>query len=151
MSFAIASADPQHPAPAETAGIKIDQLWWPAIDLDRARSVMRLNGTVTDERLRESLFNAAYSVNDDLAEWSAGRRELDSEKLTDERLVNLYMRAVFFYAKAELVERYRDFDTTGAGDKRADSQEDVADESRRNMRWAISDILGVSRVTIEAM
>ncbi|MFC3338136.1 head completion/stabilization protein [Paracandidimonas soli] len=150
MSFAIACADPQA-LDSGTAPEAIDQLWWPAVSLQRARQVMRLNGTVTNDRLLEALQNAAYSVNDELQAWSEAQRQAHPDGLPKGRLTNLYLRAVHFYAKAELVERYRDFDATGAGDRRADDHEGIPDEARRNMRWAISDILGKPRATVEAL
>lgn len=150
MSFAVAAADPQNPESGTTPE-SIQQDWWPDVDLAHARNVMRTNGTVTDDRLHEALRNAAYAVNDELADWSVPLREANADGMPAGRLTDLYLRAVHFYAKAELVERYRDFDTTGAGDRRADDQEGIADESRRNMRWAISDLLGKPRVTVEAL
>jgi len=148
MSFAVASADPQEP---ETTPEPISQQWWPDLDLELARKVVRLNGTVTNDRLREALQNAAYSVNDELQAWSLTQRDANPENLPSGRETDLYLRAVHFYVKAELAERYRDFDTTGAGDRRADDQEAIADSARRNMRWAIRDLLGLPRMTIEAL
>ena len=145
MSFAIANADPQVPD-SGTAPLSIEQDWWPQVFLEKARSVLRLNGTVTNDRLHEALQNATYSVNDELAVWGETERVKSPDVFPEGRLTNLYLRAVYFYAKAELVERYRDFDTTGAGD-----QEGIPDEVRRNMRWAISDILRKPRSTIEAL
>ncbi|MCO1344221.1 head completion/stabilization protein [Burkholderia multivorans] len=52
-------------------------------------------------------------------------------------------------AKATLIERYRDYDTTGDGARRADELEPQSDELRRDARWAISDIVGRPRVTVE--
>lgn len=150
MSFAIANANPQVPD-SGTAQTVIEQDWWPSVDLVKAREVMRLNGTVTDDRLHESLLNAVYSVNDELIEWSETNRLSNPDGMPEGRLSHLYRRAVYFYAKAELVERYRDFDTTGEGDRRADDQEGIPGEARRNMRWAIRDIQGKSRTTIEAL
>lgn len=150
MSFAVAAADPQNPD-SGSAPESIQQDWWPDLQLAYARSVIRLNGMVTEDRLHEALLNAAYSVNDELADWSEQLRETNPEGMPEGRLTDLYLRAVHFYAKAELVERYRDFDTTGAGDRRVDDQEDLPDYSRRTMRWAISDLLGKPRATIEAL
>ncbi|MFP3499126.1 head completion/stabilization protein, partial [Pseudomonas sp. SIMBA_059] len=53
-----------------------------------------------------------------------------------------YRRAVYCLAKATLIERYRDYDTTGDGARRADELEPQGDELRRDVRWAISDIIG---------
>src|SRR5450830_603750 len=64
-------------------------------------------------------------------------------------LVLHYRRAVYSAVQAELVEEYRDMDTTGKGDKNADAMEPRADTHRRNMRWALSDLLGQPRTTVE--
>ncbi|MNV46973.1 Phage head completion protein (GPL) [compost metagenome] len=60
-----------------------------------------------------------------------------------------YMRAVYAYAKADLVERMADFDLTGAGQKKVDWLDTTPDEQRRNAAWAISTILGRSRCTVD--
>ena len=63
--------------------------------------------------------------------------------------VHRYLRAVGCFAKASLTERYRDFDTTAAGNKKADQLENPIDDLRRDARWAISGILGIGRNTVE--
>ena len=153
MTFANASAFPQDPTTPTDVDQTITQPWWPEIKTRDAREIVRISGTVTQERLVEALQNAIWSVNQELAEWSQSRRAANpsEETLTDDRLVGLYRRAVYHYAKAELIERYRDFDMTNAGSSRDEDKIDGADDARRNLRWAISDILGRSRVTVEAL
>jgi hypothetical protein len=56
---------------------------------------------------------------------------------------------VYCTAGAELAERYRGLDTTGTGQSAADQLTPVIDEYRRDARWAISDILGLTRTTVE--
>lgn len=150
MSF-MATPDPTHNSLADAPSVIIEQAWWPDIDCDDARSVLRLNGTVTDARLVESLGNATYSINHELRSWAQLQVDLEPAELVDKKSIHLYRRAVYFYAKAELTERYRDFDTTGAGERRAEKLDDAIDESRRIVRWAISDILGRPRLTVEAL
>lgn len=144
MTFANAS-------PPTSENKEFSQDWWPDICLDDARNVIRVSDVITNDRLIESIQNAIWSVNNELSDWAINRRQIEPAELTDERLVGLYKRAVYSYAKAELVERYRDYDMTAAGARRADDSDGIADEMRRNLRWAISDILGQSRVTIESM
>lgn len=147
MSF-ISTPEPTHEQINHESVTKIEQSWWPDIDLMEAREVLRLVGTVTDIRLLEALQNAVYSVNSELNTWSVLQRNLEPAELTDSRAVFLYKRAVYFYANAELIERYRDFDTTGAGDRRADNLDDSIDESRRILRWAVSDLIGKPRLNV---
>lgn len=151
MTFANASAAPQDPTSSDAAPHIIPQDWWPEIDVADAREVIRISGTVTQVRLVESLQNAVWSVNRELSGWADAQRELTPDELTDPRLVGLYRRAVYCYAKAELIERYRDFDLTGAGSTRAENTDDAAADTRRNLRWAIRDILGKSRTTVEML
>ena len=63
----------------------------------------------------------------------------------------LYQRAVYATAKAELIERYRDFDSTDAGQRRAETMELSVDDYRRQARYAIRDILGRPRATVELL
>lgn len=159
MSFiatAPAQAAPSAPAPGPIA----NDGWWPDIDPTDVRDTVRLNGSVTDARLRESLVASMLSINQELDDWKALQRAAGHERLADiptpqvdgeSRLIALYRRAVYFGVKADLTERYRDFDTTAAGDRRADDLESSIDDARRNVRWAVSDILGHSRITVELM
>lgn len=151
MSSFIATPDPTHSQLDHVVPEAIAQTWWPDIDLQDARGVLRLTGTVTNARLLESLQNAVYAINAELSQWAALQRDLEPVDLEDQRLMDLYRRAVYFTAKAELSERYRDFDTTAAGERRAENLDDSIDESRRIVRWAISDILDKPRLTVEAL
>lgn len=150
MSFANATA-----TPGETPQT-ITQVWWPDIDVATAREIIRISGTVTQPRLAEALQNAAWAVNRELRNWQPQQLISQPDELTDPRMVGLYLRAVYSYAKAELIERYRDYDATAAasasvGERRAQGTEDAAADARRNLRWAIADLLGRSRVTVELM
>lgn len=148
MSFASATPVPRYPLTADPESQETIEGHdgWPDIDLKIARIIMRLNGTVTVERLKESLENAIQNVQSELADWKSAKKEGMSLKEQ-----GLYLRAVYFTAKADLTERYRDFDTTADGERRTEDLADSIDESRRNVRWAVSDILGRPRVTVEAM
>lgn len=151
MSF-IAKAD----AAVETA-IANDG-FFPSINPVDARDAMRMDGTVTAERLRNSLIDAISSVNDELAVWKAAQIAAGHATLTavpastvDAISAHLhrYKRAVYAMSKANLIERYRDFDSTNAGNKKADQMENPIDDLRRDARWAISDILDIGRTTVE--
>lgn len=132
--------------------------WFPDVVLGDLRDAVRLEGSVTDARLREATIAAIDSVNRELFEWQAQHHDLGRTALEQvpapqidgtSRLVALYRRAVYSTVKADLTERYRDVDTTGAGHRRADDLAPSIDEQRRNARWAISDILGRPRTTVE--
>lgn len=148
MSFASATPVPRYPLATEPEITEVitGDGWWPDVDSRIARIVIRLNGTVTLARLVESLENAIQDIQSQLAEWKA----LQTGDLGPKEK-GLYLRAVYFTAKADLTERYRDFDTTGDGERRVEDLVDAVDDARRNVRWAISDILGRPRITVEAL
>lgn|SRR5690554_398356 len=130
--------------------------WFPDIDATAARSALRLDGSVTDVRLETALVNAMLSVNQDLAEFKVdheGFPSLASVPATEinkvSRLVILYKRAVVCTAGAEIAERYRNYDTSASGNKNAEALTDTADELRRDARWAIRDLIGRVRTTVE--
>lgn len=154
MSF-LATTSP--PTPTNEPAIENDP-WFPEIDLGALRAACRLDGTVTVARLREAATSAVLSVNRELAAFKLGHIACGHGTLADipadqvgrsSVLVLHYRRAVYSAVQAELVEEYRDHDTTGKGDKHADALEPRADIHRRNMRWAISDLLGLPRTTVE--
>jgi hypothetical protein len=134
--------------------------WYPALSLAAVRAVLRLDGTVTDARLTESVALAMAAVEDELDAWQQQQEALGRTTLADvpskviagtSRLVLLYQRAVYATAKAELIERYRDFDSTDAGQRRAESMDLSVEDYRRQARYAIRDILGRPRATVELL
>jgi hypothetical protein len=132
--------------------------WYPDIDLNDARTVMRVDATVTDPRLTEAIQNAMAAVEDCLDAWQAQQIELGRTSLADvpskviggtSRLVLAYRRAVYATVQAELIERYRNLDSTGAAGKRAEPMDETVDDYRRNVRYAIRDILSRPRADAE--
>ena len=142
---------------APGASIQSDA-FWPAVDPATMRADMRLDGSIAEPRLRASLIAAVSMVNDELSAWQQDKIAAGVEKLEDvaapqidgkSRLHHLYLRAVACCATAELIERYRSYDSTTDGNQRADDLTPSIDEMRRDQRWAIRDFLGVGRVTVE--
>lgn len=134
--------------------------WWPNIDVDEARVTMRLDGTVTPQRLAHVLTAAMLELNMDapVAAWAARQVAAGFTKLEDvpapqiadgSRLVYLYKRAVYSHATADLIERYVDYDTTVSGLKKSELRCEAPDEHRRNGRWAARQLVGESRSTVE--
>lgn len=132
--------------------------FYPAISPAAARAAMRLDGTVTAERLREALIIAAMSVMGELQTWvdvqiAAGYATLADVPAASvagaSAHVHRWHRAVHSLAAASLTERLRDYDTTNEGHQQADKLTATIDELRRDARWAISGILGISRTTVE--
>lgn len=150
MSFIASATGLPRPAPLANDG------FFPGIDLAHLRAVQRLDGTVTHERLAHETVEAMLAVNAELAAWRATQQAAGHTTLADvpaatadgaSALVQRYRRAVYCLAHASLLERYRNFDATGARPETA-SELPGADELRRDARWAVRDILGMARSTV---
>lgn len=142
----------------DTAAAISSHPFWPDITPDTVREAQRIDGTVTDARLVHAIISAIASVNADLrafrqAQQGAGIEklaEVEAETINNESvLVFSYRRAVYATAHANLIERYRNFDSTAEGNKQADQLDVTADDLYRDARFAIRDILGVTHVTVE--
>lgn len=125
--------------------------WWPDIDMALLRETVRLPGDVTDARLLHETKRALRSINNELAQWKLDRIKegctslqtvplREGEDHTDV-LLEYYQDAVYSHVDAKLCERYRNTDTTGAGDKRADMMDTRITEALRDKHLAISGIL----------
>lgn len=146
------------PATSATASIITNGSFWPDIEPDVLRQTMRLDGTVTNERLEHAVINAALQVNSDLKNWRIGNQllgfdslvQVPAEQINGQSIyLQLYLRAVYCLTKANLIERYSDFDSTAKGLKAGEELTDSITDLRRDARFAIRDILGESHVTVE--
>ena len=152
MTF-VATANP--PIAADDAQVANDA-WFPAVPATRVREVCRLDGSVTPARLGEAISNAMDSVNRELQAYKAEQMAAGVANLAeagDGRQPGRYLRAIYAHIQAELAEVYRDIDTTPHSDSKAERlrerYEVKVDEHRRNLRWAIADLLGRQRTTVE--
>ncbi|MEO6934933.1 MAG: head completion/stabilization protein, partial [Collimonas sp.] len=121
----------------------------------------RLDGTVTEVRLRQAVIAAILHVNNELRDWkleqiAAGYASLaavPADRVDRESvLIARYRRAVYCWAKADLTERYRDFDSTASSlsdKKMMEALDNAPSEQRRNAHWAIADIIGRSHMTVD--
>ena len=132
--------------------------FFPDISLLALRNAMRLDGTVTNERLKSAVIEAIASVNHELKAFRQRQQGESVDKLAnvgddyingESIAVQRYKRAVYCLAVAELNEHYRSYDATNTGRKQTDENEPLIGELRRNARFAISDILGEVRLTAE--
>lgn len=132
--------------------------FWPSIDLDQMREALRIDASVTAPRLETAVIAAAISVNRELRQWRAHHQaaghatlaDVPAETINDQsELVHLYARAIQAATGAEVCERYRSYDSTGSGDRKAEALQFNIDEYRRDQRWAIRDLLGIGRMTVE--
>jgi hypothetical protein len=136
----------------------INDGWWPDIDASQLRAAQRIDSSVSDTRLQVAITGAMITVNRDLVAFKAcnvllgykGLAEVPADTISGASyLVQLYNRAVSCLACSELSERYRSYDTTNAGSQNADELTPSIDEYRRDARWAIRDLLGLGRTTVE--
>lgn len=155
MSF-IAHNSPAPQAP-ETE-ILVNDPFFPDLDLLAFRSAMRIDAVTTTQRARHALYTAMLDANQRLASWAERQRQSGYHTLMDvpgkaflphDARLHLYCRAVWSLAKANLIERYRDYDTTHAKGKDVEIEEDAAADYRRDAAWAINDIADLPRVTVE--
>lgn len=153
MSAFVANAGTTQPATEVTS-----DPFWPSVNLDALRKELRIDGAVTTERLRAAVVAAVIAVNDELDRWRSDQETAGHSTLADvpapvidgrSRQVALYLRAVACATAAEVTERYRSYDASGTGDRKADALTPAIDELRRDLRWAIRDFLRVRRVTVE--
>jgi hypothetical protein len=151
MSFLALPPEPDNESAVVNDG------WWPNIDLTALRKSGRLDGTVTAERLRPAVQMAVVGVNAELAAWKATQvlagaanlaavaaGSVDGIKVTE----ILYLRAISCAVQADLLERYHDVRPPGSNTRDALIDPRI-DDMRRDMRWAISDLLGLRRSTVE--
>ncbi|ERI52175.1 head completion protein [Pseudomonas sp. EGD-AK9] len=134
--------------------------FWPDIDADNLRAAQRIDASVTNARLEEAAVAAIISVNRELfklklrylAEGHDNLAAVPADKVKDESvLVHTYRRAIYSTTSAEVAERYRSYSATDAGKAKADAEELGADDYRRDARFAIRDLLGISRTTVELL
>lgn len=137
--------------------------FFPDISLSEIRNAMRIDGTVTNDRLKHSALNAISTVNKDLKKYrmeiqaegyadfySYQISQYDSEMLNGEPIkIYLYKRAVYCLTVANLYERYRGYDSTKQGNDKAEQLIDTAGDLKRDYHFAVRDILGGQRMIVE--
>jgi len=147
------------PTPETVEAAIASSAFWPSINPADIREEQRIDNTVTPVRLKATLIEAIAATNNALAGWRttqqvlgghAALADVPAEQIAEQSiLVHRYRRAVGCLAKALLLERYRDFDSTGKGDKKAEGLTDPIDDHRRDHLHALADITGRSRCTVE--
>lgn len=152
MKFVTTTPPPDNEEPI------VNTEFWPSVDLSDLRDVMRIDGTITAQRLRHIALNEIASVNGDLFEWREAQQERGFKTLSavpaeiiGGSSIHLYRykQAVYCRTKAGLLERYRDYDTANSGNKKAEDMPESIDDLRRDASWAISEIQGLPHCTIE--
>lgn len=158
MSFVALPPSAEAEQPPESEAPIVNDGFFPNVDPAAVREAARIPSSVTPARLRAAILGAIMSVEIDLRAFAASSMEAGHATLaaipapaldgTSVQLIR-YNRAVALYAKAELIERHRDFDTTSAGGNQADELAPTIGELRRDALHAVRDILGKPRTTID--
>jgi hypothetical protein len=142
-------------APAAPSEDLPNHPFWPKINPDDFRELMRVDGTVTAPRVKHALIEATAYINGQLRDWRWIQETKGILRLTDVpdeepgRLEHLYRRAIYEWASADLIQRYLRYDATGDAQQRAEPQQLAVDDHRQNSFWAVRDILGLPRSTVE--
>ena len=154
MTFAVPASVPE----ADDAIVIPNLPFFPEIKVGDIRAMIRIDGTVEPKRFRAELLSAMFQTNHELAQW---RQQKEAEGYatlaavpaeilgTEHRLVSLYRRAIACAIKAALLERYRDTDI-GRDSKESHLTEQI-DEYRRDTRWALRDLMGIKRATVDVL
>ena len=133
------------PVSTENESIQNDG-FFPDIQLNDVREKVRLDGSVTNKRLIDSIVSAMLEINDQL-------KTLKSKTTNFDELATSHIagkpNTQLLYVAADINEKYRSYDSTGDAQKRGQELEPTVDDHRRNLRWAIRDLLGQSRCTVE--
>lgn len=136
--------------------------WWPVVSFDCYRAASRIDRTAADEQVFAALREAVMAVNAQLSGWlgntmalTPGTTCLADVPAPDSQPVDYYpqryLRAVHSAADALLAESFRDFDSSGDGDRRADAMDGRIDAYRRESQYAIADITGNRRRRVELL
>lgn len=146
------------PAPPDQGVIAADG-WWPAVDVAAVRAAVRLDTTITADRIEDAIRQAVADLAHDLADWRAVHEAAGIESLDDVpgqvraggrgRLTLRWFRAVYSTVAADLGERLISQGLTSAGADRVDELRTDIAEHRRNAAFAVRDILGRPRIDSE--
>lgn len=144
--------------PAEGDDNIVNDNFFPDISLATIREQQRIDSSVPSDRLRAIVIEAIMFVNQSLQTLKASALAFEQTTFVTEADTQIdgisinqhrYLRAVGCMAKANVIERYRDMDTSQQGQKNADDISPNIDELRRDAYWAIADLTGRPRTVVE--
>lgn len=160
MSF-LATANP--PAQGTEPTVANDG-FFPDVDCEALRTDIRLDGTVTAARLKLAVVDAMLAVNSELQQWRTEQVQAGHATLADvlapslageSAKVHQYRKAIYAHVGASLAEAYRDMDTlpqgTGKEPRVMAALEIRVDTFHQQLRWAVADLQGKSRVIAELL
>lgn len=127
--------------------------FYPIIDLDHIRKIVRIDGAVTNERLEQTIIEEIIDVNRlicRLKEKASSLTDLAKTFINDQPDTDyLYLSAVGNGVAAKVNENYRNYDSSNSGAIKAEKAELTVDDYRRNKHWAIQQLLGENHTIVE--
>lgn len=127
--------------------------FYPSVALDRIREIVRIDGAVTNERLKQTIIEEVIDINRLLIRLKDQASKLsDLSKLQINDLPEtdyLYLSAIANGVAAKVNENYRNYDNSDSGIKKAKEAEYTVDDYRRNKQWAIQQLLGENHTVVE--
>ena len=132
--------------------IKSDS-FYPNVALDHIREIVRIEGAVTDDRLKQAIIEEVIDINrllKSLKDKAAQLSDLSTTQINDQPETDfLYISAIANGVAAKINENYRNYDSSNAGGKKAEDAELTVDDYRRNKQWAILQLLGENHTVVE--
>lgn len=141
------------PVPVDSPVIA-NTFFFPDVDPAQVSERVRLGHVVTDERMRAAIKSAMAEVNAELYLYREQQirdgykrlADVPAEVLDGESLKCFhYLSAVCAMTTAVIFERYRSYDSSAKGDKKAEALEVSVDDQWRDMRWHLSRLQGQAR------
>lgn len=129
--------------------------FFPSVSSNRIREVLRLDSSVTNQRLIPAIEAAVIHVNeqlDSLLSKAPSLAEITTKTVNAKPIsVVLYFRAIAAATGAELNEKYRSYDTTSNGSQKAEDLTTTIDDFKRDLRFAIRDLKKIRRLSVELL
>lgn len=159
----IAPNTPQQATETEPVELQ-NAAFFPNLTLAEFRTQARVDATASEPRATSCLYSAMLETNQRLASWMQTQQAAGIGALSElpehpghppGARLHLYKQAVFALAKAAILETLHDYDSTNHATSRTAGSGDepahlfAASEQRRVAAWAINDIQGLPRVTVE--
>ncbi|MGQ0883248.1 head completion/stabilization protein [Acinetobacter baumannii] len=127
--------------------------FYPSVDLDHIREIVRIDGAVTNQRLQQVIIEEVIDLNrllKSLKEKATVLSDLAETQINDQPATDfLYLSAVANGVAAKVNENYRNYDSSNSGAKKAVQAEHTVDDYRRNRQWAIQQLLGENHTVVE--
>ena len=139
------------PTPSEQEEVVVGNIpFFPDISLNALRASVRIDQVIENGQLQHIVEQALIVINDKLAAWVdeqilAGVESLASIPSTGyavSREVRLYLQAVYQQAKYDLLENYRDYDSSHQGHENADNMQGRLDHCLIQIDDAVTALKG---------